>query len=345
MRTQNTNFAPLNNSRLANLFTLLTLLIFLSLTSCKSDENNQEDNPQPDGVALKQYFNDKRQDAVQEFTEDFCSGCTISVTGSQGTKVIFPPNSLGLNGNPVTGDVTIQLIEIYGKSGMVLQNRSTKGKKPNGDEEALNSAGEYFINAKQNGTQLDILNPITIESKQINAADVGQMNIFKAGENLEDEGIWQEVNEDGDNEPDIATVVQREDPVTYEIYEIFSFPIHDFGWTNLDRWYSYTGQLTDLFVDVPDGYNETNCEVYLSYDGETGLANMDTWDASQQMFTEHFGRIPVGQQVHFIMLAEINGVMNYAIQPATIVDGHIEVFTSLQPVTDADLTALLNALP
>lgn len=343
MKTQKLNLRQSNKSKLLNLIIAFAVLSILSLTSCKSDENNQEQQHEPDGVALKQHIMNNRQDALQTFNEDACTGCVITVTGTQGTKITFPANSLGLNGTPVTGNVSIELIEIYGKSSMVMQNRSSKGEKTNGDEEALNSAGEYFINAKQNDTQLDLLLPITIESK--NAANIGQMNIFKAGNNLEDEGIWQEVDADEDQEPDIATVLQREDPITHEIYEVFSFPMQQFGWTNLDRWYSYTGQLTDLFVDVPDGFNETNCMVYLSYDGETGLADMDKWDTSQQMFTEHFGRIPVGQQVHFIMLAEIDGVINYAIQSATIVYGHIEVITGLQPISDADLTTLLENLP
>jgi len=324
---------------------LLLLFLFVSitsLTSCKSDEDNNEED-KPDGIALKESFIQNRKDAMQEFDLDISSGGTI--TGSQGTKVYFPPNSLGLSGSPVSGNVKVELIEIYGKSSMVLQNKSTKGTKPNGDEEALNSAGEFFINAKQNGTQLEVLSPISVDSKPINSDEIEAMNIFKAGDNLEDENLWEEVDQNEDGVVDGAAILQGEDPVTYEIFDYFNFPINDFGWTNLDKWYSYTGLLTDLFVDVPDGYNATNCLVYLSYDGETGLANMDKWDTNQEMFTEHFGRIPVGQQVHFIMVARIGNVMNYAIQPATIVDGHVEVISNLQPISDADLTTLLNALP
>jgi len=349
MKTTQLNFTQQNNSKsvftLSKIFTLLFVLSFFALTSCGSDEKEDKEDKQPDGIALNKRFKDNRQDAIQEFNEDFCPGCTISVIGSKGTKVTFPPNSLGLNGIPITGNVTVELIEIYGKGAMVLQNMSTKGKKPNGDEEALNSAGEFFINARQNGTQLDVLSPINIESRPINPTDVGQMNIFKAGDNLDDEDLWREVDQDGDLIADIAEVGQFEDPVTHEIYDSFIFPVQDFGWTNLDRWYSFSGQLTNLFVDVEDEYNQTNSLVYLSYDGETGLAPMDTWDAGQQMFTEHYGRIPVGQEVHFIMLAEIDGVLHYAIQGATIVNGHIEVMPALQPTTQAQLTTLINALP
>lgn len=348
MKTQKLNVTQPNKSRFVTTLKGVILIItisLLSLTSCKSDENNQENIQQPDGVALNNRFKENRQDAIQEFDLDISTGGNIA--GSQGTEVYFPPNSLGINGNAVSGNVKIQLIEIYGKSAMVLQNKSTKGKKANDDEEVLNSAGEFFINATQNGTQLEVLQPVTIKSRGILPADYEQMNIFKAGDNLEDESLWEEVDENGDQEPDQAQGGEGEGTVngTQTMVLFSTFSISSFGWSNLDRWYNYTGQLTDLFVDVPDGYNDDNCAVYLSYDGETGLARMDRWDATQQMFTEHFGRIPVGQEVHFIMLAEIGGVLHYAIQPATITDGHIEVINSLQPISEADLTTLLEALP
>ena len=346
MKTQKLNVTLLNKSRYviknSSLAILIVSLFLITFTSCKSD-SNQEENNKPDGIALKNRMIENRNGAMQTFNEDACANCPISITGTQGTTVTFPPNSLGLNGSPVTGNVQIELIEIYGKANMVLQDRSTKGKKPNGDEEALNSAGEFYVNAKQNGTQLEILSPVTISSKGINPADWEPMGIFKAGDNLEDEDLWEETDENGDQEPDQAQGGERDGPngvVMYNSYELGSF-----GWSNLDRWYNFTGQLTDLFVDVPNGYDDTNCIVYLSYDGENALANMDTWDAGQQMFTEHFGRIPVGQEVHFIMLAEIGGVLHYAIQGTTIVDGHIEVISSLQPTTEAQLNTLLDALP
>jgi hypothetical protein len=342
LKTAQTNYSKfvLNQSRLVLLFIAISIF---SLTSCKSDDNEKEDE-KPDGIALNNRFNENRQDAIQLFNKDICSGCVTMVTGNQGTTVIFPPNSLGLNGTPITGNIQIELIEIYKKADMVLQDVSSKGKKPNGDEEALNSAGEFFVNAKQNGTQLEILTPITIESKRIEPQDWEPMGVFKAGDNIDDKDIWKEADENGDQEPDQAEGREGEGTNgTYTMYSVFD--TSSFGWTNLDRWYNYTGQLTDLFVDVPTGFDGDNCAVYLSYDGETGLARMDIYNATQELFTEHYGRIPVGKEVHFIMIAEVGGVLQYAIQPATIVDGHIEVITALQPTTETQLTALINALP
>jgi hypothetical protein len=221
---------------------------------------------------------------------------------------------------------------------------STKGQKNNGDEEALKSAGEFFVNAKQNGTQLDVLIPITVESKQIASANFENMQVFRAGDDINDTDVWQEAdeNEDGINDNAEGREAQGADG---DIVMYSAFDMNGFGWTNLDRWYNYAGQLTDLFVDVPDGYDGNNSVVYLSYDGENGLARMDLYDTNLEMFTEHFGRIPVGQEVHFIMITDIAGQLYYAIQGATIVDNHIEVINTLTPITQAALTTLINDLP
>lgn len=41
----------------------------------------------------------------------------------------------------------------------------------------------------------------------------------------------------------------------------------NFGWTNVDRFYSDPRPKTSILVDVPEGYDNTNSTVYLSYDG------------------------------------------------------------------------------
>ena len=63
------------------------------------------------------------------------------------------------------------------------------------------------------------------------------------------------------------------------------------------------------------------------------------------MFTEHYGLIPIGQQVHIIVVTEIDGELHYAIKGTTVVDNHIEVFTSLSPTTQTALESLINGLP
>ena len=344
MKTTKTNKANLNNSRIAkttrNLFGIL-VLIALTFTSCKDPEDQQEES-KPNGAALTALFENNRTDALQSFTVDIDGGAVV--TGDQGTKVTFPANSVGLNGTPVRGNITVELIEVYSKGAMLLQNMPTSGIKSDGTEEALISAGEFFLNAKQGTTQLEILIPVQIQSRGIVPATWEPMQVFKAGDDLQDNDLWEEVEgADGGNQNAEGGEGQGPDG-EYVMFSIFD--TSSFGWANLDRWAGYTGAKTQIYVDVPNDFDGDNCEVYLSYDGEpTALARMDIYDSTTELFTEHYGQIPVGQDVHIILVAEIAGELHYTIQGTTVVDNHTEVMAAPQPTTQAALETLINALP
>ena len=331
------------SSILKNVVGLSILVLF---ASCIKDK--EEDLvPQPDGVALNQLFNDNREDAQQEFTLDAATGGII--IGAQGTQVTFQPNSFGLNGTPVTGNVTVKLIEIYDKASMLLKNKSTLGMRDNGDKEALKSAGEFHISALQADVQMELLEMAGVQSRPVDFADLdGGMQIFRAGDDdcdgIDNDCDWVEADENEDGAKDGVEI--RDGQGADGEFATYNYNIGTFGWTNLDRWYSFAGLKTEIFVDVPAEFNQDNCAVYLSYDGEpTALARMDTWNSTLEMFTEHYGLIPVGLEVYIIMVAEIDGQLHYAIQGTTIVEDHIEVITSLSPITQPALEALINGLP
>lgn len=319
------------------------MAITVSAVSCDDESEELEYKAQPDGIALNDRFENNRAEAIQEFILDASTGGTI--IGSQGTEVTFQPNSFSDGGGIVNGNITIQMIEIYDKGAMLLQDKSTLGMRVNGDKEALKSAGEFFIDANQGGTELELVETAVVRSKVNNFADFdGGMKVFRAGDDLNGDENWVEAdeNEDGINDDPIIKEVDGSTGVG----AVYGFDISSFGWTNLDRWYNFTGPKTEIFVDVPAGYNKSNCAVYLSYDGEpTALARMDVFDTNLEMFTEHYGLIPVGQQVHIIIVTEIDDVLHYAIQGTTIVEDHIEVIPSLGPTTQSALEALINGLP
>jgi hypothetical protein len=351
MKTKKLNIQNVFKSKELNkLFkSLLMVLTITTLINCTPDDGVYEPfEPQIDGEALAQRFIDNRTNAVQEFTIDAATGGVI--TGTQGTQVTFQPNSFKLNGNLVTGSVEIQLIEVYDKSSMVLLDKSTLGLRGNGDKEALKSAGEFFVNAQQGGQNLDLAEMAQVMSKPINPAEMDPaMKIFRGGPDQDCDGIdddcdWVEADFDGNGEQDDPQIRDAQGAAGAMVS--YSYDIGDFGWTNLDRWYSFAGAKTEIFIDVPEGFDGDNCAVYLSYDGESNaLASMDVWSETEEMFTEHYGLIPVGLEVHIIMVAEIDGQLHYAIQGTTIVDNHVEVISSLSPTTQATLESLINGLP
>ena len=93
------------------------------------------------------------------------------------------------------------------------------------------------------------------------------------------------------------------------------------------------------------GWDDSNATVYLSYDGEdTALARMDTYDASTGLFSEHYGLIPIGLDVHLIFVTELEGEWSYSIQSATITDNHLTAFDSAEAFIETDMDGLIQAI-
>lgn len=327
----------------------LTNLVFIfsiittTLVGCKDDDNVTviPDVKIPDGEALQAKYAERLKEATQTFEIDAENGG--SITGEQGTDLYFSPNSIvDAEGNDVTGNIDIELIELYDKAQMLLADKATRGRQEDGSIATLVSGGEFFVNAKKDGEQLQ-LKPgigfqIVVETDDLDM----EMQLF-VNENADCleadcEVIWEEAK--GRLEAGDAQGGNGEGGGAY-----YGFA-ENFGWTNIDRWYSDPRPKTTLFVDVPEGYDNTNCTIFLSYDGEPdALAKFDVYDQETGLFTEHYGLIPVGLEVHFIVLSVIDDQYYYAIQGATITENHVELIGDLTPTTEAELIQLVEDLP
>jgi hypothetical protein len=315
-----------------------TSLLFAGLIAVGSVSCNDSDEAAPAAV-IKPGADDKigpvHQDQLagmkQTFTLDAGGG---EIEGEDGTVVSFYPNTIfKSNGDPATGNITIELVEIYKKSQILLTNMTTQGIDPSGTVGTLISGGEFFVNAKQGNEQLTLNGTFQIAAPTDNTGGLDQgMRPFIGVQQCADgtcKNVWKQQDRD-----------IKMGQSTYNIFQ------NQFGWTNIDRWYSDPRPKTTLFVDVPEGYDNTNCSVYLSYDGEpTALASFDRYDSTTALFTEHYGQIPIGLEVHFIMVSVIDDQWYYAIRPATIGANHVETFTELQPITEAALITMIDALP
>jgi len=328
----------------------LTLQIILAfslsmtfLSSCQEDEVVIDD-PQiklPDGEALKNAVSENLDGSTQEFVMNATDGG--SVTGEKGTVIWFSPKSLvNAKGDSVKGDVDVELIEVFDKASMLFNDKPTMGRNIDGAIETIISGGEFYVNATQDGEQVFFRDGYGF-SLMVPADETDEnMNLFhnENGDCLEAdcEVVWEE--EKGDEK----RLDMGGNPAGQgEAYYGF---VDQFGWTNIDRWYSDPRPKTTLFVDVPEGYDNTNCSVYLSYDGEpTALATFDIYNEDDELFTEHYGQIPIGLEVHFILVSVVDGEWNYTIQAATIGEDHIEVMGDPSPTTESELTELINNLP
>lgn len=341
-----TTIALPNNSKYATRSTIYYVLLIgmiLLLGSCKNNDDSDIIFEEViDGQELEQAILDNRNEAIQNFVIDSETGGEVQ--GTDATVLTFWPDAfLDENGSPITGDVDIELIEIYDKASMLLTKMPTNGKRPNGDVETLKSAGEFYINATQNGEQLELANNFLLFAPADEFDE--DMRLFNGQENdcdgeaLACDIVWEE-EEEGGLEP-----MQREGPNGLGVSGYGGF-LGNFGWTNIDRWYNDPRPKTLLQVDVPDGFDNTNSNVYVSYDGEpTALASLDIYNPDTDLFSEHYGLIPIGLEIHIIFLSVQDGQYIYAIQGATIEEDHLEVIGGTTTGTEAELVALINALP
>ncbi len=120
------------------------LIVFALATSCKKEEVIPTPDPttKEDGTALKNFYSQNLNELKQTFTVDASIGATLICT--KGTKItIFPNSLLNGSGQTVSGNVTVELIEIYDRATMILGNKPTMGRLPNGDI-AVSAEGKYM---------------------------------------------------------------------------------------------------------------------------------------------------------------------------------------------------------
>lgn len=279
---------------------------------------------------------------MEEMTQRFYVSANepFTVTAEGGTTVSSAEGAFtNLDGDLIDGEVMIEIVEVRERGDMVALDKATMGVTEDGGAvSALISDGEIFVRATQGGEEVLNVDPIRVEVA-VDALDP-DMQRFNEMEGTGDDLVW-ELDEEN---PDLEEGERDggEGGGTYVVaYDILP---GDWGWTNIDKFWNDPCPKTTIHVEVPAGHDPTNTEVYAAFIGEQGaLANFDVWDGSR--FTEHYGQICIGIDVHFIAVTNVGGGLEYGIQTSTIVNGHVEVFTGFTPISQAALIAQINALP
>src|SRR5581483_2643986 len=134
--------------------TIGALLIAINaMSGCKKDSTLTPTNSTNNGSGITSFqaFFKAMGAPTQDFTINASTGG--SFTGLKGTKFTFYSNSFLNSSNAlVTGNVNIQLREIYSKEDMLFSNMpTTSGNQP------LLSGGEYYLSVSQNNQPLHMV--------------------------------------------------------------------------------------------------------------------------------------------------------------------------------------------
>ena len=318
---------------------LATALIF---TSCEKDDQIQIDAVDDTDILYSPSaadFKNLRGEALEDHTETalFNAEDGIVFTSDDGVQLQISGNCLSLNGDPVTGQVNLEFIDMFEKSSMLTTNKPTMGFD-GGDKRALQSGGEFFINVTQNGVDLDHNCTLVLQIPgALTGGPENDMTLWEGIEDANEDIAWRENADGGPQE----NAVFADGP---DYYAYFG----NFGWTNVDRFYNDPRPKTTLQVQVPAEYDNSNSAVYLSYDGEDNLlAMLDTFDAGTNIFSEHYGQIPVGLEMHVIFVTEEDGQWRYGIMGVTVAANDLYEFELIdtQLGTEAQMIAAIDTLP
>jgi hypothetical protein len=320
---------------------ILALGLFaMTFIACnpKEDEPTRENS----GRQLTALHENLLNDAMQTGTLDAATGGTL--IGNQGTQFVFPANAFqDGNGNLITGTVNIEYAELYKRSDMVLMNKPTMGKLPSGDKAWLVTGGEFYVKITQAACscEIQITNPFEIKTNpnaDPNAFDNNMIGF--RGEIVADELTWIQMAGGATGNTLVPAGVRDGQSGFY--YSLFS---SENGWTNIDRFSGDPRPKTTLEVTVPTGFDDDNCTIYLSVDGDdAGIATLDVYNAG--VFSEHYGQLPIGLEAHLIFISvDDDDTIRHQIKPITVTVGQQEHIDNVTTISQADLQTAIDALP
>lgn len=165
---------------------LLSILILPILIGCGSN-NSTQSNEYSETIKFSESDPFKNTITESQFF-DIDANKDNTVVGSQGTLIAAPKGCfLDKNGNPVTGNIKIELTECLSAEEMILSNLTTTS---NGNP--LETDGMVYINATSNGEQLriDKSNPIYVEipTEKVKAG----MQVYKGSRDENGNMEWSE---------------------------------------------------------------------------------------------------------------------------------------------------------
>jgi hypothetical protein len=166
---------------------ILPLLILL-MASCQKEVS--ADKSAQTFKSLSEFFSQNRE-VTQAVTISGQSGGTFQ--GSRGARFVIGANSfVDKNGTPVTGEVKLEILEVYTPADMILTNLTTMS---NG--QPLESGGEFLIEATYKGEEVKLA-PGRYIAINLPGKDLDGMQVFNGQVNTAGEVNWV-VNTGGNN--------------------------------------------------------------------------------------------------------------------------------------------------
>ncbi len=252
-----------------------------------------------------------------------------------GTRIHVPSDLKLVNaqGQPVSGAIELEVVEIYDKGDMILANRPTIAA--NG--QVLNSGGELFLNFTQDGQtlSLDADQQILIE---IPADDfIDEMELFYGGFSQFDSTFaWIEADLNPDTWNNVNIGEWLDDSLSQVWISGYSFLTERLQWINCDAFTNSGSELTEVCIQLPDGYDLQNTAGFVVFENINSVINLNYVFCRPQL--------PIGETASIITITE-RGEGNYEIaQQSITVEENMTVTLTPELISIENLLALLSEL-
>jgi hypothetical protein len=329
--------------RTFKLSSLAIAAMMLFTVACKKDTNNgQVINRANNAHQFVDEFGPKKQLSTVDV-----STLPKTLTLAGGTKITIPAGALKINGNAVTGNVSVEVIEVLKRSDVLFFGANTNHISG----APLASDGFIYVDIKSNGVSVDrnlgVPIQVAIPAKR---AGVTQ--------------LWEGVNPQGaplaqaDNAQMAWQAPKRDVPNGGGNGQVEVAPVNNFytfnwgttGWVNCDMLYAYTNPKTTVTVTVVN--NPGAMASYHSYTGETYVffcaknspvaAQLYT-PAGTNMVKSYDNSMPIGVEGKMLSFSVKDGKYYLASQEITISANQALTLTLVE-TSEAAVQAAISSL-
>ena len=312
-----------------NLLSGLFLATVVSFSACKKDDRK------PINIASNaQEFTQKFGAQTQSFKINVSElPQTLSLKG--GTKITFEAGSFTKNGEPVTGEVTVEAMEMLKRSDVIFSGTNTNHVSG----APLQSDGFIFIDVKANGQSVDknLAKPVNIK---IPANRDGGTQLWEGVQNDQKQMVWQAPRPaNGGGQVDVKAENNQ-----------FAFNFGTLGWINCDVFWNYSNPKTTVRVEVLN--NPGTMATFRGYSGDTFVffcakgsnvaAQLYTPDGVSKV-KSYDDMMPVGVEGRLLSFSIKDGKYYIAKKDITIT-ANLNETLSLVETTENNIQTEINAL-
>lgn len=329
----------------------ISLLVLVVIFSCEkeykaggsvnatiiSDNNDNELIIEESGI-LYSIFNDELENDIQTF--NITAENTQVIYTDKGIRIgIYNKPFVDKDGNEVTGNITLEILEVFDKADMFRYNKTTNAVNGSGESGLLISGGQLYVQGYQNGEEISIKDnsslslEIPISNEEENPY---QMSLWDG--NVDSDGNITWVGSTGFGEVYSDSIG---DPILYG-------NLPNFGWINCDYWYSDPREKTDVTVDfsmlTSSEFSKINIEAYFSIAANgSQIGSFRSKEGPRYSFGRDY--IPIGQELHIIIIGVgDNDKLYYYIETITVVKDHEIKVTTMQESNLDAIAALISNL-